>query len=246
MFQSVSGVFSIYKPKGVNSRKAVDFVQMALSREVTGKMDGRLSRKEKLKMGHGGTLDPLAEGVLVLGVGHGCKQLANYLAGTKEYIVTAQLGSATDTFDSEGKKTQEGPTDHLHHQLIADTLATFQGNISQVPPIYSALRMNGKRLYDYARNHQALPETIQPRPVFIQEIELLEFQKDSCRFRVRCGGGTYMRSLVNDMAMAMGTSGHMTGLQRTKQGPFGIQDSLAMDSSLCLHHVMNKIKEFAI
>ncbi|KAG1051850.1 hypothetical protein G6F43_005972 [Rhizopus delemar] len=244
---SLNGVFSVYKPKGLNSRKATDYVQLALSNELLGRTSSKLKRNELIKIGHGGTLDPLAEGVLVLGVGSGCKQLSNYLKCNKEYIVTAKLGQSTDTFDSEGKVINQGNIDHLTAGLVEETLRAFKGTISQTPPIYSALRMNGKRLYDYARDNIPLPKPIQPRTVLIEEIELVNFSGDMCSFRVQCGGGTYMRSLVHDMAISMGTFGHMTGLQRTRQGAFNLNNSLLLnEEEITVPNVESKIKQFEV
>ncbi|ORE07489.1 tRNA pseudouridine synthase B, partial [Rhizopus microsporus var. microsporus] len=181
---------------------------------------------------------------LVLGIGNGCKELTKYLEGSKEYIVTAKLGQATDTYDVDGKIVKEGRTDHLTSSLVKETLSTFKGQITQIPPIYSALKMNGKRLYDYARENIPLPEEIKPRVAFVKDIELLNYGNDTCVFRVECGGGTYMRSIVHDMAIAMGTFGHMTALKRTKQGLFTLDDTLPLDwESISLVNVKSKIEE---
>ncbi|KAI8977900.1 tRNA pseudouridine synthase B, partial [Pilobolus umbonatus] len=174
-------------------------------------------------------LDPLAEGVLVMGVGEGCKGLRGYLQCEKEYLVTAKFGAATDTYDSQGVITHQGKTDHMTRELVENTMPMFRGCITQVPPIYSALRMNGKRLYDYARQGIALPKAIEGRQTTIDELEMVEYNVDECVFRVKCGGGTYMRSLVNDMAISMGTYGHMTALIRTRQGLFNVDNSLTLD-----------------
>ncbi|KAI9486296.1 MAG: tRNA pseudouridine synthase b [Benjaminiella poitrasii] len=232
---TVNNVFAVYKPKGWTSRRVTDAVQLELSKEIwrKGHPDQPvpyLKRKDLVKIGHGGTLDPIAEGVLVIGVGHGCKQLSQFLRCTKEYIVTAKFGQETDTYDTEGKVTKTCPTDHLSRQLIQDTFPQFKGFINQMPPIYSAIRVQGKRLYNYARNNQSLPEPIKARQVLIEEIELLDFHQDWCQLRVTCGGGTYMRSLVHDMAMQMQTCAHMTALQRTRQAQFTLEHAYALDN----------------
>ncbi|KAL7326524.1 pseudouridine synthase pus4 [Mucor circinelloides] len=202
-----------------------------------------MRQRDRVKIGHGGTLDPMAEGVLVLGVGKGCKQLTEYLECTKEYIVEAKFGQSTDTFDAEGKVVQIGKTEHLTRDLIEKTLLQFQGHVTQVPPIYSALKMNGKKLYDYARQGAPLPKPIEPRKVFIEEIELIDLNNDhtECKLRVICGGGTYMRSIVHDMAICMGTCAHMTALERTRQGQFTVQDTLKLDSTFSVDSVMAKL-----
>ncbi|KAI7899056.1 tRNA pseudouridine synthase B, partial [Cokeromyces recurvatus] len=168
--------------------------------------------------------DPLAEGVLVLGVGDGCKQLSTFLQCSKEYIVTAKFGEATDTYDAEGTVIQKCKTEHLNKQLIQDTLQKFKGHITQTPPLYSAVRLQGKRLYDYARLKLDLPEPIKTRQVFVEDIQLLDFHENSCKIRVVCGGGTYIRSIVHDMATQMETCAHVTALIRTRQGDFTIDD----------------------
>ncbi|CAO3638469.1 unnamed protein product [Mucor fragilis] len=241
---ALNGVFSVYKPKGWTSRKATDFVQHGLSNELWTH-PSPMRQRDRVKVGHGGTLDPMAEGVLVLGVGRGCKQLADYLEGTKEYIVGAKFGQSTDTFDAEGTVVQIGKTEHLTRALIEKTLPQFQGHVTQVPPIYSALKMNGKKLYDYARQGVPLPKPIEPRKVFIDKIELVHLNRDrtECTLRVVCGGGTYMRSIVHDMAIRMGTYAHMTALQRTQQGRFAVQDAMALDATLSVDSVMAKLMQ---
>lgn len=131
---AINGVLSVYKPKGWSSRKATDFVQYSLSNELWKEVEP-IKRKQRVKIGHGGTLDPMAEGVLVLGIGKGCKELEEYLKGTKEYVVTAKFGEATDTYDATGTVIKKESTDHLTRELVMKTLPSFRGNITQVPPM---------------------------------------------------------------------------------------------------------------
>lgn len=131
---AINGVFSVYKPRGWTSRKATDFVQYALSNELWKEAEP-IKRKQRVKIGHGGTLDPMAEGVLVLGVGKGCKELEEYLKCTKEYLVTAKFGEATDTYDATGKVIKIENSEHITQELILKTLPSFRGNITQVPPM---------------------------------------------------------------------------------------------------------------
>ncbi|KAI8366991.1 putative tRNA pseudouridine synthase 1-like protein [Choanephora cucurbitarum] len=244
---ALNGVLPVYKPKGWTSRKAVDVVKDRLSNDLwinQSKVDlHKLKRKDQLKVGHGGTLDPMAKGVLVLGVGKGCKQMDQFLQGSKEYMVTSQFGQSTDTYDAEGKIIELGKTDHLTQHLLEQTLPLFRGQITQVPPIHSALKMKGKRLYDYARNNLELPEPIAPRTVRIDQLDLADYDpvRHTCVLRVVCGGGTYMRSLVNDLAIAMGTRGHMTELERTRQGQFVIDDTLLLDDSFTLDTCLDRM-----
>ncbi|KAI8640779.1 tRNA pseudouridine synthase B, partial [Parasitella parasitica] len=181
-------------------------------------------------------------GSSVLGLGRSCKQLSSYLECSKEYIVQAKFGQSTDTFDAEGQVIQIGKTDHLTRELIEKTLPQYQGHVTQVPPIYSALKMNGRRLYDYARQGIPLPKPIEPRRVFIEDIELIDFHDTECKLRIVCGGGTYMRSLVHDMAISMGTYAHMTALLRTRQGSFTVDDSLKLDSTFSVESVASRYK----
>ncbi|KAI9266908.1 pseudouridine synthase [Phascolomyces articulosus] len=234
---ALNGVFSVYKPTGWTSREAVNKVQDSLSEQLHARlgMTKKLKQRDKIKIGHGGTLDPLAEGVLILGVGNGCKKLHDYLHCTKEYLVLAKFGEATDSYDSQGTITHHGSTDHINQQNILSILPQFKGEITQVPPIYSAISIQGKRAYDYARQGIELPKPIEPRQVQILELELLDYQQESQKkealFRVECGGGTYMRSLVHDIGHALGSYAHMTGLKRTRQGITMIKDTLAISNS---------------
>ncbi|KAI8877891.1 tRNA pseudouridine synthase B [Backusella circina FSU 941] len=200
-----------------------------------------IRQRDRLKIGHGGTLDPMARGVLVLGVGTGCKQLHQYLDGTKEYTVTAKFGEATDTYDAEGTITHTGPIDHLTRQLLEEALVHFRGEITQLPPIYSALKVNGKRMYEYARTGLVLPQPIQPRNVKITKLELGAFDGTTCILHVTCGGGTYMRSLVYDVAESLGTCAHMIELERTRQGLYTLDKTLALDESFCVKEVVECI-----
>ncbi|KAJ8660912.1 tRNA pseudouridine(55) synthase [Lichtheimia ornata] len=231
---ALNGVFAIYKPTGWTSRDAINYVQNSLSKQLRGDSTKRIRDRDKLKIGHGGTLDPLAEGVLTLGVGSGCKQLHGLLQCSKEYEVQAKLGYATDTYDSEGQVTHKssGATMSPSQSQVLSVLDQFRGQIQQVPPIYSAISIQGKRAYDYARQGIPLPKPIEPRTVDIHELELLDYYtKDddtSMRLKVRCGGGTYMRSLVHDIGIELGCYGHMTGLLRTEQGGFTLDDCLTI------------------
>ncbi|KAG2227671.1 hypothetical protein INT45_004713, partial [Circinella minor] len=231
---ALNGVFSVYKPTGWTSREAVNKVQDSLSRQLQARLEmtKKLTQRDKIKIGHGGTLDPLAEGVLILGVGDGCKKLHDYLQCTKEYIVLAKFGQATDSYDSQGTITHSGSTDNINQQSILSILPQFKGEITQIPPIYSAISIQGKRAYDYARQGIELPKPIEPRKVQILALELMEFHDNNQQalFRVECGGGTYMRSLVHDIGHALGSYAHMTGLKRTRQNTMTIENSLDITS----------------
>ncbi|KAI8140859.1 pseudouridine synthase [Fennellomyces sp. T-0311] len=226
---ALNGVFSVYKPSGWTSRDATDAVQNSLSEQlrIRAGITKKLKQRDRVKIGHGGTLDPLAEGVLILGVGSGCKKLHEFLHCTK-YEVLAKFGQATDSYDSEGMVTHTGSTDHITKDVLLSILPQFQGEITQVPPIYSAISIQGRRAYDYARQGVPLPRPIEPRKVNILALDLLEFQRDHALFRVECSGGTYMRSLVDDIGRALGSYAHMTGLKRTRQGAVTLHECLQL------------------
>ncbi|KAL1936021.1 hypothetical protein VTP01DRAFT_155 [Rhizomucor pusillus] len=250
--QAINGVFALYKPRGWTSREATNAVQNFVSRELS-KSHTRLQRKDRVKTGHGGTLDPMAEGVLIIGLGTGCKKLHGFLgctkvclaltAGTileedddlhmilflpKEYHVRATFGAATDTYDEEGEITHTAPTASLSREAIEAILPKYRGEILQKPPLYSALHVQGKRLYEYARENRPLPVEIKPRPVHIHRLELLEFNPPHAVFKVECGGGTYMRSLVHDMGLDLQCYAYMSGLLRTRQGDMTLENALPL------------------
>jgi tRNA pseudouridine55 synthase len=183
------------------------------------------------KVGHTGTLDPMAEGVLPILVGKGTlcsKYLINH---DKKYVVTLQLGKKTDTADSEGKVIDEKEVkkECLEQENIEDVLKSLIGKQEQIPPIYSAIKLNGKKLYEYARKGQEVE--IKPRQIEIYNITLLEINKTEkqVKFEVYCGKGTYIRSLCEDIATRLQTVGYMKTLQRTEVGSFKLEDSITIE-----------------
>ena len=184
-----------------------------------------------MKVGHGGTLDKPAEGVLVVGVGEDCKKLSTFLHDVdKGYTVTGKLGSATSTLDSSGEVTEEKPWENITREDLEKVLLDFQGEICQVPPLFSALKVNGKRLSDHARKAGAhgVECEVQPQPrmVNVHSIILTSFTPPCFTIEVLCGSGTYMRSLVRDIGAKLGTVAHMEHLCRTRHGPFSLEDAL--------------------
>ena len=213
----MGGILLIDKPKGITSRDVVD--------KVVKKFGTK-------KVGHTGTLDPIATGVLVICVGKATK-LVNYLTSTeKEYIATVELGTKTDTLDNTGNILEERESKYSKEQII-EVLDSFKGKYEQEVPIYSAVKVNGKKLYEYARNNE---EVVLPkREVEIKDIVLLndvKYEKDKTIFKFKCtvSKGTYIRALINDIATRLNTVGIMTDLRRTKQGKFSIQDCINIDS----------------
>jgi tRNA pseudouridine55 synthase len=159
-------------------------------------------RRKRLKVGHGGTLDPMATGLLVIGVGTGCRQLQDYLVGAKGYDAHAQLGSETDTQDREGETTGTAGFSHVGLSQLEDAAAALTGEIMQRPPIYSALRKDGKRLHELARAGQIEPDEVPERPVTVHSLQVREFDPSSgiFRLRVRCSGGTCARKELQPCA----------------------------------------------
>ncbi len=183
-------------------------------------------RKTDIKVGHGGTLDPLAEGVLVLGIGSGTRLLNMYLRGEKAYRATGFLGFETDTLDKLGNRTLEVRSDHVTTAVLTDKLEQFRGKILQTPPMYSALKKNGEKLYDLARKGIIVDR--EPRPVEVFDLKLAQSAQGLPYFdlEVACGGGFYVRSLIHDLGRACNAAAHMTALTRTKQGVFELKDCL--------------------
>lgn len=180
------------------------------------------------KVGHCGTLDPLASGVLVLCINKATKALQFITSEDKEYIATITLGKATDTYDLEGKITSEKEYQNdLTLKQVEETLKTFLGKQKQVPPIYSAIKVNGKKLYEYARNNEKVE--IEPRDIEIYSLELLSFEKNEIKIRTHCSKGTYIRSLCVDIASALGYPGVMSSLIRTKSGHFALEDCITLE-----------------
>ena len=225
-----SGLLAVHKPKSRSSADIVSKIRYIITTGLSEKL--KLPRKKcKVKVGHGGTLDPMAEGVLILGIGEGTKLLQDYLSGSKNYNAIAKLGSETDTLDNTGNITEIVDWSHINRQILNDSLENFRGDIMQTPPMYSALRKNGKRLYELAREGKVIE--LEPRPVSVYSLELLEKNENgenidlpNFGLAISCSGGFYVRSVISDIAKSIQTRAHMTALLRTKQGPFDLNDCL--------------------
>lgn len=191
-----------------------------------------VSRKvgvKRVKMGHAGTLDPLATGVLLLCTGKMTKQISQLQGHTKEYTATLQLGATTASYDREHEVNATYPTAHITRELILDTLKRFEGDIMQVPPVYSAVKVDGHRAYKMARKGGDLE--LQAKPVHVEEIELTDFSPETMQasIRVVCGKGTYIRSLARDIGEALDSGAYLTALCRTRLGDVRIEDCIAME-----------------
>ena len=184
---------------------------------------------KRVKMGHAGTLDPLATGVLILCTGKATKQIESLQLQSKEYTATLQLGATTASFDREHTVDYTYPTKHITRELILQTLPQFVGNIMQRPPLYSACMVAGDRAYELAR--KGVEMELAAKPIRIDEIELTDFDPELMQMsiRVACGKGTYIRSLARDIGYALGSGAFLTSLCRTRVGDVRIEDCLTFD-----------------
>ncbi len=188
----------------------------------------RAFKIKKIKVGHAGTLDPLATGLLVLCTGKMTKNIDTFQAQIKEYIGTFVLGGTTPSYDLETEIDQTYPTEHLTEKLIRETTAQFIGEISQFPPVFSALKKDGKRLYEYARAGETVD--IPSRQVHISEFEITRINGLEIDFRVVCSKGTYIRSLANDFGKALHSGAHLSTLRRTKIGEFDVENAVSIEN----------------
>ena len=179
------------------------------------------------KVGHAGTLDPLATGLLIICTGKFTKKINEYMGMEKEYTGTITIGSTTPTFDLEGEPQNIKDTSHITQEQIIETTKQFVGNILQMPPQHSAIKKDGKRLYESAR--QGIEVKVDPRPVTISEFSITNIEGAIIEFKVVCGTGTYIRSLANDFGAALGVGGHLSKLCRTRIGQFKIEDAQSME-----------------
>lgn len=186
--------------------------------------------EKKLKVGHAGTLDPLATGVLIICTGKATKQIDTLQAKTKEYIATLQLGATTPSFDLETPIDATYPTAHITTEGIAKALQSFVGAIEQVPPAFSACKVDGKRAYDLAR--QGKEVELKPKLLVIDKIELMHFSPESMQatIRVVCSKGTYIRALARDIGQALGSGAHLTALRRTRIGDYRVEECHTLES----------------
>ena len=211
-------ILYIDKPLGWTSFNVVSRVRNSLSRRMGIR---------RLKVGHAGTLDPLATGVMIVCTGRATKRIDQLQAGVKEYIATIALGATTPSFDLETEIDATYPTGHITEELVRHTLGRFVGTIEQVPPAYSACKVDGKRAYALARKGKDVE--LKPKILVIDSIELLSFAPDSIEVRVVCGKGTYIRALARDIGQALGSGAHLTALRRTRVGDALIDNCLTVD-----------------
>ena len=198
--------------------------------DLVSRVRNALCRKigiRKLKVGHAGTLDPLATGLMVLCTGKSTKQIESLQLQEKEYIATLQLGATTPSFDMETEEDSKNDFSFVTEELFKAAAKKFVGEVEQVPPVFSAVKVKGKRAFEYARNGESLK--LQPKKIVISEIEVLSFHLPAIIIRIVCSKGTYIRSLARDIGEELKCGAYLTGLQRTRIGDFRIDDAMTVD-----------------
>lgn len=222
MFNPLEGeILYIDKPLHWSSFDAV--------KRVRGIMARRLKIK-KMKVGHAGTLDPLATGVMIVCTGKATKRIDELQAHTKEYVATIALGATTPSFDLETEIDATYPTEHISQEMVEEVLKKFTGRIEQVPPAFSACKIDGKRAYKMARKGKEVE--LKAKILVIDEIELLEYSQQSIVVRVVCSKGTYIRALARDIGAALNSGGHLTALRRTRVGDVKVEDCLSVEQAV--------------
>lgn len=215
--------------------KELDWTSFDLVRKVRNHLCRTMGIK-KLKVGHAGTLDPKATGLMILCTGKATKQIEMHQAGEKEYLATLKLGATTPSFDLETEEDAHFETTHITKELVEQVLQQFVGDIEQIPPIFSAIKIGGIRAYKHARKGDDVK--MKPRTINIREIELTEFSREQINIRVVCSKGTYIRSLAYDIGRALDSGAYLVGLRRTQIGSFKVKDALSVD------YFLKNISEF--
>ena len=209
---AIDGILNIDKPYGITSMDVVRRIKRASGQR---------------RVGHGGTLDPIATGVIPVCIGQATRLMEDVVGGSKTYLASVQLGVSTDTYDALGEVTQRREPSGVSLADIESALPAFTGDILQVPPMYSALKRGGKRLYDLARAGVEVER--EPRPVTVHRIALQGWKPPVVTLEVDCGKGFYMRSLAHDLGQALGCGGHLKTLTRLRSGAFSVEDALPLD-----------------
>lgn len=209
----MNGILVVDKPAGMTSHDVVSEVRRILD-------EGRV--------GHAGTLDPMATGVLVLGIGKGTRLLEYLMGQEKRYRGTIRLGVTTTTYDTEGEIVEQVDGPWPDRDEVAATLARFRGDVEQRPPVYSALKQDGERLYEKARRGEDVE--VEPRTVTIHDLRLLSYEPPHLEIDVTCSKGTYVRSLAHDIGQALGVGGHLTALRRLASGPFTLEQAVRLET----------------
>jgi tRNA pseudouridine55 synthase len=211
-------IIYIDKPLHWTSFRVVRVVRAMLCRKL---------KIKKLKVGHAGTLDPLATGVMTICTGKKTKRIMELQAHTKEYVAQVRLGATTPSYDLETEIDAEYPTAHITKELVEETLKIFSGSIEQIPPIFSAVKVEGKRAYEFARKNEVIE--LKPKLLVIDSIELISYELPYITIRVVCSKGTYIRALARDIGEALNSGAHLAGLTRTRVGEASLDNCLKME-----------------
>lgn len=214
----MNGILIMDKPKGITSHDVVNIVRKVFNTK---------------RVGHAGTLDPIATGVLVILIGEATKKSEALLNDDKSYTATLRLGLATDTGDSSGKSTRAGSVDGLEHDAVKNAIMNFTGEIEQTPPMYSAVKFKGRNLYKWARKGIEVPR--KARKINIKEIDIKKISLPDVIFDVTCSKGTYIRQLCADIGDKLGCGGHMAELRRTRSGAYGISQAITVEKLKALN-----------
>lgn len=211
--------------------KPLEWTSFDVVKRLRGVILHRLHKK-KFKVGHAGTLDPLATGVMIVVTGRATKLIESLQSGVKEYIATIALGATTPSFDLETEIDATYPVEHISRELIDSVIPRFTGAIEQVPPSFSACKVDGKRAYKMAR--KGYDVELKPKLLVIDEIEVMDFNKDTMTMTLRivCSKGTYIRALARDLGLALGSGAHLIGLQRTRVGDVTIDRCLSIEDAV--------------
>ncbi len=206
--------------------KPLHWTSFRLVRVVRAKLCQKLKIK-KLKVGHAGTLDPLATGVMIICTGKKTKEIERLQAQTKEYIAEIRLGATTPSFDLETEVEAEYPTGHITREKVEACLKQFTGEIEQIPPLFSAVKIEGRRAYEFARKNEEIE--LKPKILVIEDIELLFYNLPSITIRVVCGKGTYIRALARDIGESLLSGAYLLSLKRTRAGDVSVNDCLQVE-----------------
>ncbi|MBK3518551.1 tRNA pseudouridine(55) synthase TruB [Carboxylicivirga marina] len=210
-------VLLINKPLEWTSFDIVNKIRFSLKRYLGIK---------KIKVGHAGTLDPLATGLVIVCTGKGTKQIDQFLGMDKQYLADVSLGATTPSFDRETEPDKHFPTEHITQEMLDAAIESLTGEIEQVPPMFSALKVNGRKAYDLAR--QGKEVELKARKITISKLTLIEWNKNNLKLDVSCSKGTYIRSLARDLGYELDSGAHLSGLIRTRIGPYQLSESLSI------------------
>lgn len=214
-------IIGIDKPLGWTSFDAVKRIRGAIQRRMSVK---------KFKVGHAGTLDPLATGVLIICTGRATRKIEELQTGKKEYIADLRLGATTPSYDLETEIDEIYPWEHITLEMIERVLGAFRGHVMQVPPLFSAVKVGGKRAYKYARKGEDV--NLKAKPLEISELEVISWEAPILRLRIVCSKGTYIRALARDIGEALESGAHLVALKRTRVGDIRIEDCLQIDKAI--------------